>query len=92
MKKLFKYPITGAVFFIIGLVILLIIFFKSCTHEVTYKGTVISHYITSTRAGDIRYYTVARFNDKCIRSLNGLDYYVVEIGGIIYYTETELNK
>jgi hypothetical protein len=69
-----------------------IIFFKTCTHEVTHKGVVISHHTTSDRYGNIEYYTVATFDDGYLRSIHGLEYYIVEVGGTIYYTKTELNK
>jgi hypothetical protein len=92
MREFFKHPITASVFIIMGLVIAGIIFFKTCTHEVIHKGVVISHHTTSDRSGNIEYYTVATFDDGYLRSIHGLEYYIVEVGGTIYYTQTELKK
>ena len=92
MREFFKHPITAAAFVIIGIVIACIIFFKTCTHEVTYRGVVLSHNVTSDRAGNARYYTVARFEDGTIRSISGLKFYVIEVGGTVHYTVTEFNK
>jgi hypothetical protein len=92
MKEFFRHPVTASVFIIMGLVIAGYIFFKTCTHEVTHKGIVISHHTTSDRYGDIEYYTIATFDDNKVRSIHGLDYYIVEVGGTVFYTETELNK
>jgi hypothetical protein len=89
--KLFK-AITLIGIITIAIIVAFFMFFKTCTHEVTYQGTVISHHITSDKYGDISYYTVARFNDGHIRSISGLHYYVVEVGGTVYYSVTELNK
>ena len=86
MREFFKHPITAAAFVIVGIVMACIIFCKTCTHEVTYRGVVLSHTTTSDKYGDITYYTIARFEDGYLRSLKGLNYYVVEIGGTIYYT------
>ena len=91
MKKFIKHPITVLVMLVIGTVIAGIIFMKTCTHEVTYKGTVMSHHTASDKYGDIEYYTIAIFNDGCIRSLKGLKYYVVKEGNIIYYTTNVIN-
>ena len=90
--EFFKHPITAAAFVIIGIVMACIIFFKTCSHEVTYKGVVLSHNVTSDRAGNARYFTVVRFEDGSLRSLKGLNYYVVEIGETVHYTVTEFNK
>jgi hypothetical protein len=92
MREFFKHPITASVFIIVGLVIAGIIFFKTCTHEVTHKGVVVSHQTTSDKLGNIEYYTIATFDDGKIRSIHGLEYYIVEVGGTIYYTQTELKK
>jgi hypothetical protein len=95
MKELFKNPFKTAILFITVVIIVIIgcvIFFKSCTHRVIYKGTVISHHTTSNRYGDISYYTVARFDDGNIRSIDGLEYYIIEVGGTVYYPITRLNK
>jgi hypothetical protein len=92
MREFFRHPGTVLVMIIIGLVIIISIFFTTCTHEVTHKGTVISHHTTSDRYGDIEYYTVATFDDGYLRSIEGLEYYIVEVGGTIYYKQTKLNK
>jgi hypothetical protein len=89
MKEFIKHP------FVILLVVILaamFTFFKTCTHEVTYKGTVLSHHTTSDRYGEIEYYTVARFEDGYIRSMEGLQFYVKPVGSTVYYTQTMLNK
>ena len=92
MREFFRHPGTVLVYIIIGTILIGVIFFKTCTHEVTHKGIVISHHTTSDRYGDIEYYTVATFDDGYLRSIHGLEYYIVEVGETIYYTKTELNK
>ena len=92
MRKFIKHPFVVLVLLIIGTITAGYIFFKTCTHEVTYKGTVMSHHTTSDRYGDVRYFTVARFEDGTIRSISGLKFYVVEVGGTVHYTQTKLNK
>jgi hypothetical protein len=92
MREFFRQPFMVLVLLIIGTIIAGIIFFKTCTHEVTHKGIVISHHTTSDRYGDIEYYTIVTFDDNKVRSIHGLDYYIVEVGGTVFYTETELNK
>ena len=92
MREFFRRnPVLIVVVPIIAAIFLIIVFFKTCTHEVTYKGTVMSHHTTSDKYGDIEYYTIAIFNDGCIRSLKGLKYYVVKEGNIIYYTTNVIN-
>ena len=92
MKEIIKHPIAISILTVLAVIITGCIFMKTCTHEVTYTGTVISHNTTSSRYGDISYYTVAKFNDGYIRSLEGLGYYVVKIGDKVYYTTNEINK
>lgn len=92
MRKFFKQPFMVLALLIIGTILTGIIFFKTCTHEVTHKGVVISHHTTSDRSGNIEYYTVATFDDGYLRSIHGLEYYIVEVGETIYYTKTELKK
>jgi hypothetical protein len=92
MRKFIKHPFVVLVLLITGTITAGYIFFKTCTHEVTYRGIVLSHTTTSDKHGEISYYTVARFEDRIIRSLEGLNYYVVEVGSTVYYTQTELNK
>jgi hypothetical protein len=92
MREFFRHPGTVLAMIIIGLIIICTIFFKTCTHEVTHKGVVISHHTTSDRYGDIEYYTVATFDDGNLRSIHGLEYYIVEVGGTIYYKQRKLNK
>jgi hypothetical protein len=92
MREFFRHPATVLVLLIVGLITACCIFFKTCTHEVTHTGTVISHNVTSDRAGNARYFTVARFEDGTIRSISGLKFYVKEVGSTIRYTQTELNK
>jgi hypothetical protein len=92
MRKFIRNPFIVLVLLIIGTITACFIFFKTCTHEVTHKGIVISHHTTSDRHGDIEYYTIATFDDNKVRSIHGLHYYIVEVGGTVFYTETELNK
>ena len=91
MREFFRHPGMVLVYMIMGVGILTVLFFKTCTHHITRKGVVISHNTTSDRAGHIRYYTIVKFDD-CVRSIYGLDYYIVEVGGTVYYKETVLNK
>jgi len=92
MKELFKNPVIKVFLIIIAVIVAIVMFFKSCTHEVIYTGTVISHHTTSDKYGGISYYTIARFDDGNIRSIDGLEYYVVEVGATVYYPITRLNK
>jgi hypothetical protein len=93
MREFFRHnPVLIVVLPIIAALFLIVIFFKTCTHEVTYTGVVLSHNVTSDRKGIARYYTVARFEDGTIRSISGLKCYVVEVGNTVHYTQTELNK
>jgi hypothetical protein len=92
MRKFIRNPFIVLVLLIVGLITACCIFFKTCTHEVTHKGIVISHHTTSDRDGNIEYYTIATFDDNKVRSIHGLDYYIVEVGGTVFYTETYLNK
>jgi hypothetical protein len=92
MRKFIRNPFMVLALLIIGTITACFIFFKTCTHEVTHKGIVISHQTTSDKIGGIEYYTIATFDDNKVRSIHGLDYYIIEVGGTIYYTETELNK
>jgi hypothetical protein len=89
MREFFKHPFVILLLIVLGVIL---IFFKTCTREVTYKGVVLSHNVTSDRQGIARYYTVARFEDGTIRSISGLKFYVKEVGSTIHYTQTELNK
>ena len=86
MREFFRHPATVLVLLIIGTITAGIIFFKTCTYEVTHKGIVISHQTTSDKIGGIEYYTIATFDDNKVRSIHGLDYYIIEVGGTIYYT------
>ena len=92
MREFFRQPFMVLALLIIGTILTGLIFFSTCTHEVTYRGVVLSHNVTSDRQGIARYYTVARFEDGTIRSISGLKFYVKEIGSTIHYTQTELNK
>jgi hypothetical protein len=92
MREFFRHPLTAAAFVIVGIVMACVIFFKTCTHEVTYTGVVLSHNVTSDRAGNARYFTVARFEDGTIRSISGLKFYVVEVGATVHYTTNVINK
>jgi len=60
--------------------------YKSCTKEIILRGIVISHATTSSKTGNITYYTIVRFNDGQTGSIKGVDYYVVPIGDTITYT------
>ena len=91
MKQLFKHPVVAAILIVVAVITACGIIKTTCTHEVTRVGTVVSHNVTSSRYGDITYYTVARFDDGYIRSLQGLKYYVIQIGGKVYYSDVEWN-
>lgn len=90
MREFFKKPFVVLVMLIIGTILTGAIFFSTCTHEVTYKGVVLSHTTTSDKRGDIAYYTIARFEDGTIRSIRGVKFYVKEIGSTVHYTRTEI--
>jgi len=92
MRKFFRNPFIVLVLLIIGTITAGYIFFKTCTHKVTHKGIVINHHTTSDKYGNIEYYTIATFDDDKVRSIHGLDYYIIEVGGTVFYTETYLNK
>jgi len=92
IKKAYGYPFMVLALLIAGTILIGVIFSKTCTHEVTYKGTVLSHHTTSDKDGDIEYYTVARFEDGRIRSMSGLNFYVKPVGSTIHYTQTKLKK
>jgi hypothetical protein len=72
----------------ISIIISLLAFFKGCTKDVICNGVVLSHTTTSDKYGNISYYTVASFEDRKIRSLEGLEYYVIPVNGRISYTST----
>ena len=91
MKKFIKHPIVVAVLIFITVILTCITVITKCTHEVAHIGTVISHNVTSNRYGGITYYTVARFDDGYIRSLEGLKYYVIKVGDRVYYTDRVWN-
>ena len=92
MREYIKQPFVVLAMLITGTILIGVIFFKTCTHKVTYKGIVLSHNVTSDRHGNVRYYTVARFEDGTIRSISGLKFYVKEVGGTIHYTTNVINK
>ena len=60
---------------------------KYHTEMVTHRGRIVEHNTTSDRTGSIDYYTVAIFEDGYVRSLRGLNYYVMPIGSTITYSE-----
>ena len=91
MKQLLKAPFVVAILIVLAIFTTCVIVIKTCTHEVAHIGTVISHNVTSDKYGDITYYTVARFDDGYIRSLEGLKYYVVKVGDRVYYTDRVWN-
>lgn len=89
MKQILKNPVViifSALALIVGISVYVI---KTYTVKKTYTGVVIEHNTTSDKYGWIEYYTVAKFNDGYIRSIKGLDSYVVPIGGTVYYTIRE---
>ena len=57
------------------------------TEVITHKGQIIEHNTTSDRTGSIDYYTIAVFEDGYVRSMRGLDYYVMPIGSTVTYKE-----
>ena len=65
-------------------------FLTTCTKMVTYKGVVLSHTTSSNKYGDIYYHTIVSFEDGELRSVKGLDYYIVPVGGRVSYTIRDL--
>ena len=91
MKEFFKHPLVITVLTVVVIFITCAIVTTKCTHKVTCVGTVISHNVTSDKYGDITYYTVARFDDGYIRSLEGLKYYIIKVGDKIHYIDKVWN-
>jgi hypothetical protein len=89
IRKIITKPLTITLLILVITIGIPVCIIKIFTHKVTYEGVVINHNITSDRFGNIVYYTVAKFNDGNLRSLNGLGYYVKPIGSTIYYTIRE---
>ena len=75
---------TFIIVMVAALLLAAYLYIRSVTITVT--GTIIEHNTTSDRNGRIQYYTVARFNDGRLRSIEGLDYYVKPVGSTITYT------
>ena len=72
---------------VIIVILITAIFLTTCTKEVSIRGTVVEHQTTSTRGGNITYYTVVKCDDGYIRSEVGLDLYIKPIGETVYITE-----
>ena len=74
----------------VSIIILLFAFlgkmcYKSCTKEIILRGIVISHATTSSKTGNITYYTIVRFNDGQIQNMKGLEFYVIPPGDSVAY-------
>jgi hypothetical protein len=69
----------------IPIIILSVTFIVLFTEKVRYTGKVKEHFITSNKAGDPTYNTVALFDDGYYRTLTGLSYYMVPVNGTVYY-------
>ena len=76
---------------LMAITFLVISFTLLCTEKVTYKGTILQHTTGTTRDGHVTYHTIGKFEDGCIREVDGLSTYVKPIGSTIYY-ETRIIK
>ena len=72
---------------VIIVILITAIFLTTCTKEVSIRGTVVEHQTTSTRYGEIRYFTVVKCEDGEYRSAVGLGLYTKQIGETVYITE-----
>ena len=61
------------------------VFLITCTKMVTHKGVVLSHTTSSDRTGDVNYHTIVSSEDGSVKSLRGLEYYIVPVGGKVSY-------
>ncbi len=78
------------VFSIVAIVMTLIMLYVP-TKKITYKGTVIEHFVVPDKYGHAHYKTIARFEDGYIRELSGFDYYTIPVGGTVHYSEVKLD-
>ena len=76
---------------ILMIITFVISFTLLCTEKVTYKGTILQHTTGTTREGYVTYHTIGKFEDGCVREIDGLSTYIKPIGSTIYY-ETRIIK
>jgi hypothetical protein len=62
------------------LLIIISLFSIGCRKEVEVKATVVSHVVTSDRAGSATYRTIVKTDDGYAEQLIGLKYYVIPEG------------
>lgn len=55
------------------------------TDEVTMRGTVLEHNVTSDKHGERTYSTIVRSDDGFIEEVTGLNAYIVPVGGSVTY-------
>jgi predicted O-methyltransferase YrrM len=57
------------------------------TEEVTVRGTVLEHNVTSDKHGKRTYSTIVRSDDGFIDEVIGLDVYIIPVGDKVTYTK-----
>jgi len=75
-----------AVLVLCVIVLSVVAFFTFFTEMVPIKGQVMEHHVLPARDGTPRYSTIARFEDGYIRTIDGLDSYLVPVGGTVTIT------
>jgi len=65
------------------LLLFISLFNLGCMKEIKVKATVLSHVVTSDRAGTATYRTIVKTNDGYIQELQGLKYYSIPEGETI---------
>ena len=79
-----KYIRDNSWLFILYAILLVIVaFFTFFTEIVPLKGQVMEHHVLPARDGTPRYSTIARFEDGYIRTIDGLDSYLVPVGDTV---------
>jgi hypothetical protein len=57
------------------------------TEEVTVRGTVLEHNVTSDKHGKRTYSTIVRSDDGFIDEVIGLDVYIIPVGDKVTYSK-----
>jgi predicted O-methyltransferase YrrM len=57
------------------------------TEEVTVRGTVLEHNVTSDKHGKRTYSTIVRSDDGFIDEVIGLDVYIIPVGDNVTYAK-----
>jgi predicted O-methyltransferase YrrM len=57
------------------------------TEEVTVRGTVLEHNVTSDKHGKRTYSTIVRSDDGFIDEVIGLDVYIIPVGDKVTYAK-----